>query len=226
MERDTKLFKDVECGNSDSSFLCVYSWARPCVSLGYSQKQEEYLDADKCELLGLDVVKRPTGGGIVFHNLQEVTYSLVTSKDNPIFPKGLIKTYMEISKAIVCALKLLGVDAEIQTSNNKQQNNQENKEKGKPQLCFSYPAEYEIVVGGKKIVGSAQKRGKRAFLQQGSIFVRQPNPKWYQVLKKPYQELNAISVEEALQRQVSFDEMSKAIVEGFKDTLGIKFHEK
>ena len=96
----------------------------------------------------------------------------------------------------------------------------------KSQLCFSYPAEYEIVVEGKKIVGSAQKRGKRALLQQGSIFVRNTAAELFSVMKRPVQEYNAISVEEILGREVGFAELSDALIKGFEEILSVKFENK
>src|SRR3990167_7314802 len=106
--------------------------------------------------LGWDIVKRPTGGGIVFHNEAEVTYSIVTEIGNPLLPKGLVPSYKKISEAVVAGLAGIGVAAELQTSNIKLQNKSKSpNQKSRTSLCFSFPAEYEIVVSGKKIVGSA-----------------------------------------------------------------------
>lgn len=225
MELDLKLFEEIERGSTGST-LRIFSWHPNCVSLGYAQKAEKVIDAVKAKNLGWDVVKRPTGGGIVFHNEAEVAYSIVTEIDNPLFPKGLVPAYKKISEAIVGALGKIGVSAEIlntkyetlnksKTLNSKVQNN----------LCFSYPAEYEIVVAGKKIVGSAQKRGKRAMLQQGSIFVRQISPEIFSVLKELCGKHNAISVEEVLRRAVGFDELSQALINGFTGKLGVSFED-
>ncbi|MFH2033416.1 MAG: hypothetical protein ABIJ26_01750 [Candidatus Margulisiibacteriota bacterium] len=161
-------------------------------------------------------MKRPTGGGIVFHNEAEVTYSLVMDKNDPRLPKGLVPAYKVISKAIVCALRKVGVDAKIGTRVSRLRRAQSSrhqgiKEKGE-ELCFAWPAEYEVVCQGKKIVGSAQKRGRKALLQQGSIFVRND---LQNVL--PLQHINAISVEEVLQRKISFKEIAYALVEGFSE---------
>jgi len=222
MQSDLELFKAFENGMTTST-LRIYSWNPPCVSLGYSQNSEAEIDLEKAKNLGWEVVKRPTGGGIVFHNEAEVTYSIVTAIDNPIFPEGLVPSYRKISEAIVHAIQLIGIDAQIQTSNFKLQNKSQIPNP-KSQLCFSYPAEYEVVVEGKKIVGSAQKRGKRTLLQQGSIFVRSVDSKVFTLLKKPATEYNAVSVEELLHREVSFSELSDALIKGFETMLGINFN--
>jgi lipoate-protein ligase A len=215
MRSDLKLFNDFEKGLVPST-LRIYSWKPKCISLGYSQKIERLLDGEVVRLLGWDVVRRPTGGGIVFHNEAEVTYSLVTAIDDPMLPKGLIHSYRKISEAVVQALGILGIAAKVSSTRNPQPSTRN-------RLCFSYPAEYEIVVDGRKIVGSAQKRGKRALLQQGSIFVRNMGNGDYSVLKNTYAKESSVSVEDILGREVGFEELSKALVEGFEEKLGVKF---
>ncbi|MEA3494182.1 MAG: hypothetical protein U9R38_07375 [Candidatus Margulisiibacteriota bacterium] len=183
METDLKLFNDFEQGLIPSS-LRIYSWKPKCVSVGYAQ---EMIKKD-----GWDVVKRPTGGGIVFHNEAEVTYSLVTAINNPLLPEGMIPSYKKISEAIVYGLKILGIDAGIAF--------RVPQPAFRTSLCFDHPAEYEVVVDGKKIVGSAQKRGKSTLLQQGSI-----------------------CIEEVLGMKVGFDEVKDALTAGFSKVLGIQF---
>jgi lipoyl(octanoyl) transferase len=184
METDIKLFDDFEKGIIPST-LRIYSWEPKCISVGYSQ--------DMIKKDGWDSVRRPTGGGVVYHIESEVTYSLVTAIDNPILPKGLVPAYKKISEAIVLGLKKIGVDAGITTHDDPRPTTQNG-------LCFDYPAEYEIISDGKKIVGSAQKRGKKALLQQGSI-----------------------CVEEVLGIKVEFDKAKDALIAGFLERLDIQF---
>ncbi|MGB9612950.1 MAG: lipoate--protein ligase family protein, partial [Candidatus Margulisiibacteriota bacterium] len=139
--------------------------------------------------------------------------------DNPILPKGLVPSYRKISEAVVWGLNQLGIHAQIRNSKSEIRN-------PKSQLCFFYPTEYEIVVAGKKIVGSAQKRGRRALLQQGSIFVRRTTDEAFFVLKRWHGNVDAVSVEEVLGRKIAFEELSKALIEGFKERLGIRFNEE
>jgi lipoate-protein ligase A len=161
MEYDLCLFNNFEQGLSPST-LRIYGWEKPCISLGYSQDPDKELNRANCEKYGIEIVKRPTGGGIVFHNEHEVTYSFICDKDEPILPKGLVESYVFISNIVIEALKKVGVSADISDTRHNEQ----------ARLCFSFPASYEITLEGIKIVGSAQKRGKKALLQQGSIFVK------------------------------------------------------
>jgi len=223
MELDLQLFYDFEKGLAPS-ILRIYSWKPKCISLGYSQKAEEEIDFEKASSLGWDVVRRPTGGGIVFHNEAEVTYSLVTAIENPLLPKGLVPSYKRISEAVIYSLRKLGIEAQIKKTRDwRPATTRLSSSKSRDSLCFSSPVEYEVVLGGRKIVGSAQKRGKKALLQQGSIFVRNLSREDFVVLKKPFGEYNAVSVEEALGREVGFGELSEVLIRGFEEVLGVKF---
>lgn len=222
MRIDLKLFHDFEKGLIPST-LRIYSWRPKCISLGYSQEIDKLIDREIARELGWDVVKRPTGGGIVFHNEAEVTYSLVTTIDDPLLPKGLVPSYKRISEAVMLGLSKIGIVAQIRNPESEIRNKSKilNSE-SKTQLCFSYPAEYEIVVDGKKIVGSAQKRGRRALLQQGSIFVSNNHGDMSKILRCYEANDSAISLSEILGRIPSFEELSNALIQGFEGRLGIK----
>lgn len=161
MDYDLYLFNCFEDGSRPAT-LRIYGWENPSISLGYTQNPDIELNAANCSKHGIEVVKRPTGGGIVFHNEHEVTYSFICDKDDRRLPKGLVESYKFISNIIIRALKKVGVPAELSDTRHNEQ----------ARLCFSFPASYEITLEGSKIVGSAQKRGRKALLQQGSIFIK------------------------------------------------------
>jgi lipoate-protein ligase A len=214
MQLDLELFQAFEKSDGPS-ILRFYSWQPQCVSLGYSQKIEAEIDLAKAMELKWEIVKRPTGGGIVFHNEAEITYSLVTAIDNPLLPKGMVPSYKKISEAIVLGLQYMGIKAEVKSTPVPRPSSLD-------PLCFSYPAEYEVVYNGRKIVGSAQKRGRRALLQQGSIFVRDTDPSALLLLKQPAKEYNAVSVEEILGRTAGFLEIASALQQGFEECFKIE----
>jgi lipoyl(octanoyl) transferase len=161
MEFDGYLFDGLEQGIVKPT-LRIYGWEKACISLGYSQNPDLELNVPNCNRYGIEIVKRPTGGGIVFHNEHEVTYSFIYPFDDDILPKGLVPSYKFISNIVIHALNSIGIQAELSNTRHHEQ----------ARLCFSFPASYEVTLEGQKIVGSAQKRGKTALLQQGSIFVR------------------------------------------------------
>ena len=217
MQFDIKLFNNCE-KEIVPSMLRIYSWRPKCISMGYSQDMSGLVDRLLAKKMGWEVVKRPTGGGIVFHNEAEVTYSLITPIDS--LPKGLVPSYKKISEAVVKGLGKIGIRAKIARTQNSEHRAQNTG------LCFSYPAEYEIVCQGRKLVGSAQKRGKRALLQQGSIFVKDTSDDILAILKKPLKKdfrKKAVSLEEILGRSVGFCELSQALIKGFEEGMGIRF---
>jgi lipoate-protein ligase A len=94
-----------------------------------------------------------------------VTYSVVGLQDAPAFSGGLAATYAAIAAALAGSLQILGLPVTLE----RRQRASSPKE---PSPCFLVPTQRELLVGGKKVVGSAQKRGRRAFLQHGSIPIR------------------------------------------------------
>jgi lipoate-protein ligase A len=237
MRLDAAALADFEAGKIGPRFprLRIYSWNPPCISLGYSQSAKKLLDTAAVKKLGWDIVKRPTGGGMVFHNTDEVTFSLILPYDYPGLPEGLIASYKYLAQAIIGALRDLGIEAEISANRHPGKAVQLGKaaprrpkdellvtKKSKnircADLCFSYPAEYEIVAAGKKIAGCAQKRGKKGFLQQGSIFVsRKSMDQFKRVLKgSTSADLDtAVCLEEIIGYVPDFQDSSKSLANNF-----------
>ncbi len=143
--------------------LRFFRWSPPCLSLGFNQP---YAVADEafCREHGVDITRRPTGGRAVLHQ-HELTYSVAAPLGFPPFPKDLQSCYRLICQALVNGLRKLGVAAELSSA---------------PQAlippksaapCFMQPAGGEIVVGGRKLVGSAMRRLGAAVLQHGSLLL-------------------------------------------------------
>jgi len=169
MKIDLGMFK-----NCTAPVLRIYSWTNRCISYGCLQKIDRIIDVDKAVGDAWEIVKRPTGGGVVYHLPGELTYCAVCPVE--LLPKGIKGAYYYISEIIVKALNSLGIDAKIGnrrpfTADRIPQADPRSPVPGSPQneLCFSSTREYEITAGGKKLVGSAQKRGKKAVLQQGTV---------------------------------------------------------
>jgi lipoate-protein ligase A len=152
MRRDEALLDDaVRLGNA---FLRLYRWNPPTLSVGRNQP---------IPFEGVPIVRRPTGGQAVWHE-HEVTYAVAA----PIALYGSLRNaYCRIHTSIAAALRLLGVDAVLAPAV---------RPSGRPVACFAAPVGGEIVVNGKKLVGSAQVRRGNAFLQHGSILLAGVQP--------------------------------------------------
>lgn len=170
MARDAALLECAEQNAKPVTVLRFYRWIIPTLSLGNKQDPEKAADLDFCRRNGLDLVRRPTGGAAVLHHL-ELTYSLV-SNDRRFFPStNILETYLAVSRALNRGLEVLGIQAEV-VERPLIPGGREDNYIQKPAPCFSAASHYEIVVRNRKIIGSAQKRLKKAFLQHGSIPVQ------------------------------------------------------
>ncbi len=135
--------------------LRLYGWKEPTISIGYAQEAGRFSES------GLPVVRRITGGRAVLHDM-EVTYSIITGSDNPLFSYGIEGAYSLISGCIIKALKDVGLDACFSRGVKASRT-------GTRDACFYTPSRYEVMMGGRKLVGSSQRRFKNAFIQHGSI---------------------------------------------------------
>ncbi len=141
--------------------LRLYGWNPFCLSLGYGQRVR---DADRAALSerGWDLVRRPTGGKAILHG-DELTYSLCLPLAHPLASGDVVESYRRISAGLLRGLEELGLSAEAQH----QGPSLRPSETGP--VCFEMPSHYEIAVGGRKLIGSAQMRRKSLILQHGSI---------------------------------------------------------
>lgn len=135
-----------------------YGWAGPWLSLGYGQPEDPERER-LCAEAGVGVVRRSTGGRAVLHGC-DLTYAVAAPA--AALPSGLQATYRKIGEALAAGLQALGVAVERQVSR---------PPSGRPGAfdCFAEPARDELVLGGRKLAGSAQRRTADAFLQHGSI---------------------------------------------------------
>jgi lipoate-protein ligase A len=169
--------------SSGGAFLRLYRWDPPTLSIGRNQR----IDMTP----GVPLVRRPTGGKAVWHD-DDVTYAVAA----PIAQFGSLRdAYCQIHTRLAAALRSLGVDASLAPYRPAV------RPSDGPTSCFAAPVGGEILVHGRKLVGSAQVRRADALLQHGSILLdgEQPGAGLETTLAA------------ALGRRVSFDEVAAAI---------------
>ncbi len=191
MATDTALLDKVarDCG----AYLRLYRWDPPTLSVGRNQPMT---------FSGVPIVRRPTGGQAVWHE-QEVTYAVVA----PIELFGsLRKAYCQIHTRLARALHSLGVDAVLAPAH------RPIRPSAHPASCFAAPVGGEILVNGRKLVGSAQVRRGDAFLQHGSILLggsQETVPGG----------IGATTLSDVLGRPVTFEETARAVAENWGESL-------
>lgn len=139
--------------------LRLYTWDRPSVSLGSFQGMDE-IDAGYCDISGIPVVRRPTGGRGILHGV-ELTYGFSAPTYGGLFAGGLFDSYRLLGEAFLLAFRSLGIPCESES--------RKRGRAGHTGVCFQSTSYGEISVAGRKIIGSAQRRLQGSMLQQGSI---------------------------------------------------------
>ena len=194
--------------------LRLYRWDRPSLSLGYFQKISD-IDTGYCKTRGYPVVRRQTGGRAILHH-SELTYSFSASADLPPFNGSLHDTYTVISNVLIHALDVQGINA-IAAFRKKREATHRNP------ACFKAVSYGEITVNGKKVIGSAQKRYKNGFLQQGSILLRFDSKELGNVLgQKNQNNFSDIGALNDYVPEISFHTLGRTLKEAFEKRLNVK----
>src|SRR5690606_18215687 len=110
MANDEAVIESVAAGGPPT--LRFYGWEPAAISLGYFQDFDSEVDEAACQSLGIDIVRRLTGGRAILHDV-EVTYSLVISEAHPLIPRSITESYRVISEGLVRGLELLGLEAKM-----------------------------------------------------------------------------------------------------------------
>ena len=183
-----------------------YTWAPPAISIGYFQSLSEELDLDACKALGVEFVRRITGGGAVFHD-KELTYSIVIAEAHPFVSKNILESYRRICGAVIKGLKNLWIESKYVPIN-------------------------DIVVNNKKISGSAQTRKSKTVLQHGTVLMDVDVDKMFKLLKVPNEKIKDKMISDVKQRVtsikhvtgniISFSDAALAMKAGFEQEFGIE----
>ncbi len=138
--------------------LRYYSWTLPAATFGYFQRHAEVAAATLLRPL----IRRPTGGGIVPHD-RDWTYSLTVPPGHCWYELKATESYRKMHQWVVDAFHRLGVPTELAPCCRRSQ----------PGQCFMGYEQFDVLWGGRKIAGAAQRRNRDGLLIQGSI---QPPP--------------------------------------------------
>jgi lipoate-protein ligase A len=165
MAVDETLFRRCQEFSNFPPTLRIYDWKEPAFTIGYFQDINQALNLQKAGQQGLKVVRRMTGGRAILH-YGELTYAVVAdSWRNPQLGSSLLETYRELCLAWIEVMRLLGIRVEYSRGRASQKKVRSSYDTP----CFASASIYELTVKGKKLLGSAQRRTKACFIQQGSL---------------------------------------------------------
>ena len=205
MGLDEAILEGVSRGQSPPT-LRLYGWSPPAVSVGYFQGLEEEADLPACKARGVDVVRRISGGGAVFHQA-ELTYSVIMADTHPLAGKTIRESYESLCAGIVEGLALLGVASRFVPIN-------------------------DIIAGGRKISGNAQTRRMGCILQHGTVILVLDVDLMFELLRVPQEKMKGRIVQDvkdrvtslrALRPAVSLPDAAAALAEGFRRALSLDY---
>ena len=194
-----------------------YRWNPSAVSIGRFQHLDDEVDADACRKLNVDIVRRLSSGGAVYHDFEgELTYSIICRTDNTQLPSDVIETYQHLCQGLLAGLNRLGVSAKFSS--------------GSENFCPN------LFVKKRKISGNAQSRRGNTLLQHGTVLRMVDINKMFNFLKINKQKADASVVKKAagsltsLQQELgkppSFGQIEEALIEGLSGALPARFYEE
>ena len=220
MAIDEAILRAVAAGNACPA-LRLYAWEPACLSLGRGQPVDD-VDRPALASAGYDLVRRPTGGRAILH-VDELTYSVVAPQSDARMAGSVVESYRRLSAALVRGMELLGIE-ELASDQRVQPHQAAAGPEGP--VCFEVPSDYEITAGEKKLVGSAQMRAQGVVLQHGTVplegdiarvcpfLASRPNPARVRA--------RATTVERALGRPVTWEQVAEAMIRGFTERLALR----
>ncbi len=192
-----------------------YRWKPSAVSVGRFQRIGEEVQLANCRKQGVNIIRRVSGGGAVYHDTDnEITYSVIVKKED-LEAQDITLVYERISKGLIETLRILGLTADFS--------------KGKVNTCPN------VMINGKKISGSAQAHKRGVVLQHGTLLLDVNFVDMFTFLRVQWPrscmevvnvaKRNITSLKEELRRDVSREEMKRALTDGFQKGLNIELME-
>jgi lipoate-protein ligase A len=222
MALDEAIVDAVAAGESLPT-LRFYQWDPACLSLGKRQPLDD-VDFACCQAAGVDVVRRATGGFAILHT-DELTYSIAAKPDDPRAEGAILDAYRKLSQGLLAGLRLLGVPAEMNPVVPGGVHNAS-------AACFEVPSAYEIVVGERKLIGSAQTRSGGRVLQHGSLPLHGDIARVVECLRfagederqslAAHLRERAATLDAVLGRSAGYDETAEAMARGFTEALRLQ----
>ena len=192
-----------------------YCWNPSTVSIGKFQNIHNEIQLDNCKKLGVDVARRMTGGGTVYHDAgDEITYSVVADKQD-LNADDITAVYAKVYSGLVETLRVLGVTADFNEGNQK--------------TCPN------LTVKGKKISGSAQAHKGGVVLQHGTLLLNVDLERMFTLLRVPWAETciqvaniakgKITSLKEELGKEPSAEGVENALIKGFRAGFKVNLEE-
>jgi lipoyl(octanoyl) transferase len=145
--------------------LRTYAWDRPSISIGYFQPWPEGISN------AYTIVRRPTGGALVVHD-DDLTFTVVLPPSHPWKKLSITERYAKVHQRVETMFGLVGFTAALEPSGLFDASASRAIPSGRSDAnthCFAKHSRYDVLVGGRKVAGGAQRVTHHGLLHQGSI---------------------------------------------------------
>lgn len=154
------------CADESDSLLHLYDWQGEAATFGYFIDPFTFLREEVVRQAGVDLAKRPTGGGVIFHST-DLAFSVLVPASAPHFSTNPLENYVYVNQRVIIAIqRLKGIKGELLPIEPVAMDSHSRH------FCMAKPTKYDVMIGGKKVGGAAQRKTRFGFLHQGSISLR------------------------------------------------------
>ncbi len=209
MEKDSALLAALD--PNGPLLIHFYEWASPCLTFGHFIDPSKHLHMKKLEERGIELARRPTGGGIIFH-LSDFAFSIFVPSNHHCFSSNPLASYAFINRQVLCAI----FDQSPQSADAMLLDRPLSQSEAEGSaFCMAAATQYDLLLDGRKIGGAAQRRTKRGILHQGSVFLFPPE---FELLEELMQEGERIAASMRKTSCFLFANISP-LIEEFKSQL-------
>lgn len=157
-------------GQNANPILHLYDWSGPSATYGHFIDPSKLLCMSSAEAHGLQLARRPTGGGLIFH-MTDWAFSVLVPAGHPAFSVNTLENYAFVNKMVMEVVgKFSGKQAALSLLPA-----EEKAEGAVRHFCMAKPTRYDVMLNGRKVGGGAQRRTRSGFLHQGTISLALPD---------------------------------------------------
>lgn len=171
MAIDAELL-DLLASGSKEPILHLYDWDGPSATYGHFIDPYLFIDPERASTLGLQLARRPTGGGMIFH-LADLAFSIVIPASHPGYSVNVLENYAFINHLVIETIKKFTNNQNLPHLFLRYNGSADSNPICK-HFCMAKPTKYDVMLEGRKVGGGAQRRTKYGFLHQGSISLASP----------------------------------------------------
>ncbi len=202
--------------------LRIYGWKPSAISFGYFQDPQSNVRIDACVSRGISLVRRLTGGGALIHD-GDLSYSVICSSADLGCETSVIESFQKTCSFLKYAYAAFGLDAHFACEDNQAWRRRRLSSVTQPDFCLAAHEKYDIVVGGRKLGGNAQKRRKRALLQHGSIPLRDISAQAAALVTQGGSSFDSgfASLSDLAGRDIRFEALQQVLIDAFCQSFGV-----